>query len=742
MEIIKEKMMTNKTFSEGSPISQPIDDYHTILKPSLEESVVVTTTVVETTEVSVVEVVQKDDDIMKNQEGLFGNLVGEDEDEGLKGNCSENGASVVMNVDGSFTSLAAENGSCLKPVFDGETGGLAVEHDENAGGDPMDICSSEGNEKKGDEILESREDVNKNEGNEKKGDEILESREDMNKNEGNEKKGDEILESREDMNKNEGNEKKGDEILESKEDMNKNEGNEKKGDEILESKEDVNKNGEGSVKNKENNDKGLADHEEGQEEEDHSFVVGDFVWGKIKSHPWWPGQIYDPSDASDYAATLKRKGRLLVAYFGDGSFSWCSPSQLKPFIDHFQEMSSQSDSKKFVNAVQKALEDITRLVEAELMCKCQLVNRNEDAGVVNRGIKEEARVPKGNTVKVLMDRVEPVEIVSTLKGYATMEPGTRVIDLELTVLKSCLSAFYTKKGGYLLADYGDPECIEGLEEETGSGMVADSDIIGPSGSRENGGEKVHQRRKKKSVAELLADDDTKTKKRKTTKDGGVKDRKRKVLVVSVAPESDHESGGGIEEETMSPRQRKKSKYLSPPYLSPIGNGNLSVLGSGTGTGSFKEPKTEPEKVSDMDAKQLEDSLKKSSGKKTRRVREGSDSQEQKKTDAAVNVTMVLKKLLRAALDPTSFVEKNLPEIREFVSSFRSSAFKEGTCDQTDEKKDGEGDTSELTFIKQKLEWMSEMVHMCEESEMAADVKASLEEGIQQVLEKVVKMRGK
>jgi hypothetical protein len=35
--------------------------------------------------------------------------------------------------------------------------------------------------------------------------------------------------------------------------------------------------------------------------------VGEFVWGKIKSHPWWPGWVYDPSDASELALKLKQE---------------------------------------------------------------------------------------------------------------------------------------------------------------------------------------------------------------------------------------------------------------------------------------------------------------------------------------------------------------------------------------------------------------------------------------------------
>ncbi|XP_076909905.1 uncharacterized protein LOC143567343 [Bidens hawaiensis] len=613
MEVITEHKETNKTLSGVTSISQETDDP---TKHSTEEtigddsgSVVVTTTVVEETvketEVSVVNMVQDEEggrsenEVTETEkEGLFGNLV--DEDEGLKVNCSENGTSPVMEVD---TALAGQNESFINSIFEHE--------EENASADPMDICPPEQNEDGGNE--------------------------------------------------------------------------------------------ESAVNREDSNGKELASHVE--DEEDYKFVVGDFVWGKIKNKLWWPGQIYDPSDASDNAASLKHEGELLVAYFGDRSFSWCSPSQLKPFIDNFQEMSRQGDSKKFVNAVQKVLQEVGRRVE--LMCKG---NTNDKGGIANSGIKKGARAPKGNTIKVLIERLEPVELVSTLKGYATMELGAGLVELEFTVLKSCLTAFYTRNGS-----------SEGEARRA---------VTGPSS--EDGDAKLYQKRKKKSVAELMGEDESKVKKAKPSKD------KRKALVVSV-PESD-ESGGdggglGLEEEAMSPRQRRKSRYLSPPYLSPVGLGRFSVLGSGTGSGSFKEPKTVPEKVPEMAAKQVEDSLKKSSGKKAK---------EHKKADTGGSVVNLLDGLLCAALDPSSFVqnEKNLSEIMELVSSFRGSIFKEGSCKKTGTKKEGEEDTSELGFIKQKLEWMSEMVQMCEGGEMNADVKATLHVGLQEVLGKVVKMEGK
>ncbi|GAB2227104.1 hypothetical protein Drorol1_Dr00008911 [Drosera rotundifolia] len=82
------------------------------------------------------------------------------------------------------------------------------------------------------------------------------------------------------------------------------------------------------------------------------FSVGDFVWGRIKHHPWWPGKIYDSLRASDYALSLKRDmGQVLVAYFGDFSVAWCSLDQLKPFAENFEELWRKSNLKAFVNAV-------------------------------------------------------------------------------------------------------------------------------------------------------------------------------------------------------------------------------------------------------------------------------------------------------------------------------------------------------------------------------------------------------
>ncbi|GJX49232.1 hypothetical protein Tco_0276077 [Tanacetum coccineum] len=327
-------------------------------------------------------------------------------------------------------------------------------------------------------------------------------------------------------------------------------------------------------------------------------------------------------------------------------------------MDNFQENSVQSDSMKFVNVVQKALEQVSKLVQAELMCICQNVDEVENVCHGNSGIKDGGSVPKGNAIRVLMDRIVPVELLSNFQ------------------------AFYRQKGGYVSVEYQNPKYIEGLEDENISENVTDYVMNGPL---EN---KLNQKRKQKSVAELLGVDEPKVKKAKSSL-GIKRERKRKPLMVLVPPESDHESGdgvdlengGGVDEYMVSPHQRKKSKYLLPPYYSPVIDGKLS------GLGSFKEPKSEGEKLLKIAAKQPEDSLTKSSGKRSCQKKY---QQEHKKTiDADVDVENVYNGLLRAALDPAGFAEKYLPSMTDFISSFRGSIFEEGSKsnDQTDGVKD-------------------------------------------------------
>ncbi|KAJ6396069.1 hypothetical protein OIU77_021163 [Salix suchowensis] len=197
------------------------------------------------------------------------------------------------------------------------------------------------------------------------------------------------------------------------------------------------------------------------------FRVGEFVWGKIRSHPWWPGRIYDPLNASDYAKQCKQRDKILVAYFGDSTFAWCNPSQLSPFEESFVEMFKQSTSKSFVNAVKEAVDEVGRLVDLKMTCSCVPQENLMGFGrslAVNTGIKEGLLVPEGGIEKFSTALFEPASFLPVLKDVAQFVNTVNM--LEVTVLKNWLSAFYRTKGGYQLPTYHEPLPISGLEDDT------------------------------------------------------------------------------------------------------------------------------------------------------------------------------------------------------------------------------------------------------------------------------------
>ncbi|KAL6135783.1 hypothetical protein ACLB2K_068008 [Fragaria x ananassa] len=254
----------------------------------------------------------------------------------------------------------------------------------------------------------------------------------------------------------------------------------------------------------------------------YEFCIGDFVWGKIKNHPWWPGQICDPSDASEHAAKLKSKDKLLVAYFGDDTFAWCHPSQLKPFEEYFVEKSKLSSSSVFVIAVQQAVDEIGRLVKLKMSCACmgeEFLSSFNRPLASNAGVKEGVVVPEGRVGKFFGHLSQPVDLLAELKHIAQVASLTSA--LELNVLKSLLSSFYFSKGGYQLPVYSEPQLILGREDERKMVEVpvqwsSDDMSSSPIGSNTGNAEQVllqkstpsienrqPQKRKEKSIADLL-----------------------------------------------------------------------------------------------------------------------------------------------------------------------------------------------------------------------------------------------
>ncbi|XP_031282967.1 uncharacterized protein LOC116141627 isoform X1 [Pistacia vera] len=190
-------------------------------------------------------------------------------------------------------------------------------------------------------------------------------------------------------------------------------------------------------------------------EDKGEFDVFDLVWGKVRSHPWWPGQIFDPSDASEKAMKYYKKDCFLVAYFGDRTFAWVDASQLKPFYSHFSQVEKQSNAEVFQNAVNCTLEEVSRRVELELACSCIPKDAYDDIRlqiVENAGIRQESSVRDGVNEFAGVQSFQPDKLVEYMTALA-QSPSSGADRLELVVSKAQLLSFYRLKGYYQLPEF-------------------------------------------------------------------------------------------------------------------------------------------------------------------------------------------------------------------------------------------------------------------------------------------------
>lgn len=101
------------------------------------------------------------------------------------------------------------------------------------------------------------------------------------------------------------------------------------------------------------------------------YEMGDMVWGKVKSHPWWPGHIFNEAFATTTVQRSKKDGHILVAFFGDSSYGWFEPSDLVPFDPNFCEKSQQTNLRSFIKAVEEAVDELSRRCALGLLCRCR-----------------------------------------------------------------------------------------------------------------------------------------------------------------------------------------------------------------------------------------------------------------------------------------------------------------------------------------------------------------------------------
>ncbi|CAK8537838.1 unnamed protein product [Lathyrus sativus] len=173
---------------------------------------------------------------------------------------------------------------------------------------------------------------------------------------------------------------------------------------------------------------------------DVNYHVSDLVWGKVRGHPWWPGQIYDPSVASEMAKRHRKENCYLIAYFGDQTFAWNDVSMIKPFHKHFSKFEKQSDSEVFRHAVDCAVEEVSRRIEFGLYCRC-----TPEEVFANAETLDQSSRRNGGDRFIGATSFEPAECVGIVKSLA-QSPLTEFDRLDFVSARAQVSAFNRSKG--------------------------------------------------------------------------------------------------------------------------------------------------------------------------------------------------------------------------------------------------------------------------------------------------------
>ncbi|CAN8265327.1 unnamed protein product [Cochlearia groenlandica] len=155
----------------------------------------------------------------------------------------------------------------------------------------------------------------------------------------------------------------------------------------------------------------------------YGFQVGDLVWGKVKSHPWWPGHIFNEAFASPSVRRMRKIDHVLVAFFGDSSYGWFDPAELIHFEPHLAEKSQQTVSKHFVRAVEEAVDEASKRSALGLACKCRnpynfRPTNVQDYFAVDVPEYELQSVYSAEQIKKSRDRFSPEETLSFVKEVA------------------------------------------------------------------------------------------------------------------------------------------------------------------------------------------------------------------------------------------------------------------------------------------------------------------------------------
>lgn len=407
-----------------------------------------------------------------------------------------------------------------------------------------------------------------------------------------------------------------------------------------------------------------------ESQEEFKLSIGDLVWVKTKTQSWWPGLIIDPLHAPKDAANSDQRASLLVKYFGNGSCVWCSPLQLKPFVQNFQQMLAQGNSMNFNGAVKKAANEFGSRVKSQMTCSCILKEQNQatfDALLDGNGGSKDSEM-ENNLCPVeeySVNQFKPENFVAFVKFLALDISMPGMLEFEAT--RNRLYAFYRALGHRQLSmhqlrgttDVKDSAPEDELKRSGDSSKVSGVEVdMGLEKCRRDFSEEWNENTEARNTSAEVAHIDncqlasparTESKVSATGSDGG----------------SWGKSGKSYES-----RERRRSRYLSPPYTDLSFGSKNSPVSEENGTEGGKV-------VNIIDGQSVGSPSLVSSGKKLLKKKS-------MQAISGLSSSNMLSELRFAALDCLhSHRSRHFDLVERFFSGFRSSLFQDKSNGEID-----------------------------------------------------------
>ncbi|KAL5701190.1 DNA (cytosine-5-)-methyltransferase [Ranunculus cassubicifolius] len=289
----------------------------------------------------------------------------------------------------------------------------------------------------------------------------------------------------------------------------------------------------------------------------YGFEPGDMVWGKVKSHPWWPGHVFNEAFANHSVRRTKRAGHVLVAFFGDSSYGWFDPAELIPFEPHFAEKSKQTISRSFVKAVDEALDEFSRRSALGLTCRCRDSSNFRPTNVagyfaVDVNAFEPGAIYSVGQIKKAREMFRPRDMLSFVQQLALAPLNFEPKSIDSVKSNAMVHAFrkeafeefdetYAEAFGMQPVRSSHDELDQSTKMPTQahlSGPVVFAEALGEEKSTSKASEALGEKKSTSKASELLGE------KKSTSKASKVKEKKDKYLFkrrdeAAMEPRSEH-----------------------------------------------------------------------------------------------------------------------------------------------------------------------------------------------------------